>query len=77
MPVDWITLAVPMLELDTSLSAWLDWIVANYNLLSDTNATLSRDNSNLVILGNNSDDLDISLDLGSIWFNRFVNEKNY
>ena len=53
-------------ETDTSLSAWLDWVIANYNLLSNTNATLSRDNSNLVILGNNSDDLDINLDLGSI-----------
>ena len=53
-------------ESDTSLSAWLDWVIANYNLLSNTNATLSRDNSNLVILGNNSDDLDINLDLGSI-----------
>ena len=52
-------------ETDTSLSAWLDWVIANYNLLSNTNATLSRDNSNLVILGNNSDDLDINLDLGS------------
>ena len=49
---------------NTSLSKWLDWIVASYNLLSDTTAVLSRDSSNLVVLGSNGDDLDIELDLG-------------
>jgi len=52
-------------ESDTSLSAWLDWIVASYNLLPNISANLSRDNSNIIVLGENSDDLDINLDLGS------------
>ena len=52
-------------ESNTSLSAWLDWIIANYNILSTVNATLSKSGSNLVILGDNTDDLGISLDLGS------------
>ena len=53
------------MESDTSLSAWLDWIIASYNLLPNISATLSRDSSNIVVLGNNSDDLGVSLDLGS------------
>ena len=53
------------IESDTSLSVWLDWIVASYNILPNISANLSRDNSNIVILGNNSDNLDINLDLGS------------
>lgn len=53
------------MESDTSLSAWLDWVVSNYNLIPNISAILSRDSSNMVVLGNNSDDLDISLDLGS------------
>ena len=52
-------------ESDTSLSAWLDWIVASYNLLPNISANLSRDSSNIIVLGENSDDLDINLDLGS------------
>ena len=52
------------IESDTSLSAWLDWIIATYNLLPNTSATLSRDGSDLIILGDNTDDLDIEFDLG-------------
>tara|TARA_Y100001973_G_C5195446_1_gene333934 strand:- start:9 stop:320 length:312 start_codon:yes stop_codon:yes gene_type:complete len=53
-------------ETDTSLSAWLDWIVSNYNLLSDSDASLERDGSNIIILGSNSDDLELNLDLGQV-----------
>tara|TARA_Y100001963_G_C6517504_1_gene325042 strand:- start:161 stop:469 length:309 start_codon:yes stop_codon:yes gene_type:complete len=49
---------------DTSLSKWLDWIVATYNMMPNITATLSRDSSNLVVLGSNSDNLNIELDLG-------------
>ena len=50
--------------IDTSLLKWLDWIVATYNLLPNVAATLSRNGSNLIILGDNSDNLNINLDLG-------------
>ena len=53
------------MESDTSLSAWLDWVIANYNLMPNVNVILSRDNSNLIVVGNNSDDLSLNLDLGS------------
>ena len=53
-------------ESDTSLSAWLDWIVASYNLLPNISATLSRESANMIVLGENSDDLNINLDLGCI-----------
>ena len=49
---------------NTSTTKWIDWIVSTYNMLPNATALLSRDNSNLVILGNNSDDLNIELDLG-------------
>tara|TARA_R100000458_G_C8270387_1_gene245123 strand:+ start:2051 stop:2359 length:309 start_codon:yes stop_codon:yes gene_type:complete len=51
---------------DTSTTKWIDWIVSTYNMLPNAAALLSRDNSNLVVLGSNSDDLNIELDLGEV-----------
>tara|TARA_Y100001938_G_scaffold137444_1_gene201624 strand:- start:20987 stop:21295 length:309 start_codon:yes stop_codon:yes gene_type:complete len=48
----------------TSLFKWLDWIIASFNMLPNTTTVLSRDSSNLVVLGANTDDLNIELDLG-------------
>ncbi len=52
-------------ESDVSTSLWIDWIVANFNILPSINASASRDgDKTLVIQANNSDSLNIVLDLG-------------
>ena len=48
---------------DISIATFIDWVVLMYNMLPDTNATASKDNNNLVFLGDN---LNLKID------NRFV-----
>ena len=47
---------------DVTTEKWLDWIVANYNYISES-FVASRSGSKLIITSNENNDFDINLDL--------------